>query len=244
MKSFQLTYLRFSETSILVEWPQYIAPEILKDILLFKNYLLRYESESIVQITNAYCSILITYKFQITNIQAKIMSLKSNYISRQDFEIQIPKTWKIPVCYDLSFALDLEEMSIEKKLLTSEIIHVHSKTIYKVYFIGFLPGFLYLGGLDKRLFMPRKKSPRQHIEKGAVGIGGEQTGIYPNASPGGWNIIGNSPISFFNPKSDSPCFASAGDNVQFISVDLKTYRDILSQVDNGTYKIESEVLDG
>ncbi|MBO3098212.1 5-oxoprolinase subunit PxpB [Gelidibacter pelagius] len=244
MNKFKLTYSRFSETSILVEWPPYISPKILNDVLLFKNYLLKNDSESIIQITSAYCSILITYGFNSVDIDAQIASLKSKYDSRQDFEIRPQKLWKIPVCYDLSFALDLKELSLEKNLSIPEIVRLHSEAIYKVYFIGFLPGFLYLGGLDKGLFMPRRKSPRQHIEMGAVGIGGEQTGIYPMASPGGWNIIGNSPIAFFNPKLEQPCFAKAGDCIQFVPVDFKTHQEISSHVKNKTYKIESEAIDG
>lgn len=244
MKSFHLTYSRFSETSILVQWPQHIAPEILNDILLFKKCLLDSCSESIVQITNAHASLLITYNFYVKDVETQIQSLKTKYESRQDMDFGTRKLWKIPVCYDLSFALDLEEISRERELSIPEIIGLHSEQTYKVYFIGFLPGFLYLGGLDKRLYIPRKISPRQHIEKGAVAIGGGQTGIYPNASPGGWNIIGNSPISFFDPKLDEPCFASAGDSIQFVSVNQDTYNEILSDVKNGTYKIESEVIDG
>lgn len=244
MNKFKLTYSRYSETSILVEWPQYIAPEILNDVLLFKNYLLKENSESIIQITNAYCSILITYGFNSVDIDAQIASLKSKYNSRQDLEIRAQKLWKIPVCYDLSFGLDLEELSKAKKLSIPEIVRIHSEAIYTVYFIGFLPGFLYLGGLDQRLFMPRKKSPRPYIERGAVGIGGKQTGIYPDASPGGWNIIGNSPIVFFNPNLEQPCFARAGDCIRFVPVDLETHQEISSHVKNRTYKMESEVIDG
>lgn len=244
MNSFQLTYSRFSETSILVKWPQHIAPKILNDVLLFKNYLLKNNSESIIQITNAYCSFLITYGFDVIDIDTQIAILKSYYNSRQDFEIRPQKLWKIPVCYDLSFALDLKELSLEKNLSIPEIVRLHSEAIYKVYFIGFLPGFLYLGGLDKGLFIPRKKSPRPYIERGAVGIGGEQTGVYPIESPGGWNIIGNSPIAFFNPKAEQPCFARAGDCIRFVPVDLETHQEISLHVKNGTYKIESEVIDG
>lgn len=244
MNTYKLSYTRFSETSILVRWPEKIAPEILDDVLVFKNYLWSLNEQSITQITNAYNSLLIIYGAYIVNFEAELSFLRTQYPSRMYQEVQQRKLWKIPVCYDAVFGLDLESISKEKKSSISELIKWHSETIYIVYFIGFLPGFLYLGGLDKRLFVPRKKSPRQYIEKGAVAIGGEQTGIYPNASPGGWNIIGNSPINFFDPKSETPCFANAGDRIQFVAVDLKAHRHILFEVKKGTYKIESEVLDG
>lgn len=244
MSTFQLTYFRFSETSVLVQWPQEISVEILDDILLFKNYLLKYDDKSIVQITNAYNSLLIAYDNFIDSFDAKVADLKSNYISRMDSEAKAQFLWKIPVCYDTTFGLDLETISSEKSLSVSKVIQLHSEAVYKVYFIGFLPGFLYLGGLNAKLFTPRKKSPRQHIEKGAVAIGGEQTGIYPNASPGGWNIIGNSPVEFFNPKLNQPCFAKAGDTIQFVPVDFDTHQNILEKVKNGTYVMESEVSNG
>ena len=112
-----------------------------------------------------------------------------------------------------------------------------------IYFIGFLPGFLYLGGLDERLFTPRKSTPRLRIEKGAVAIGGKQTGIYPQESPGGWNIIGNSPIQFFDNSKNTPCFAKAGDKLQFYSITLKEHHDIKVLVDAGVFQLESEEID-
>lgn len=244
MNNYQLTYQRFSETSILVQWPQRIAPDILDDILVFKNHLLNLKLQSITQIINAYNSILINYSNYILDFEAELTFLKNQYDSRLSTDNKPQKLWKIPVCYEPLFGLDLEEISTDKNLSISEIIRRHTTAIYRIYFIGFLPGFLYLGGLDEHLFMPRKNSPRQHIEKGAVAIGGEQTGIYPNASPGGWNIIGNSPLDFFNPKLEMPCFANAGDSIQFFPIDLDTHKNIVTQVQNGTYCIESEVLDG
>lgn len=243
MTNFQLTYTRFSETSILIQWPERIAPEILDDLLAFKNHLLNLEHSSISQITNAYSSILITYSAYSSNYEDDILFLKNSYASRPNLEKQSKTLWKIPVCYNRHFALDLNELANEKNLSASELITLHAEAVYDVYFIGFLPGFLYLGGLNECLFMPRKKSPRQYVEKGAVAIGGEQTGVYPNASPGGWNIIGNSPVNFFNPDVETPCFATAGDRIQFIPVDIKTHEDILVKVHNETYSIESEVAD-
>lgn len=242
--AFELTYRRFSERSILIEWPPRIDNNILEDVLIFKNKVQNSNIKSIVQINHAYNSILIIYNYTIDEIYDEISVLKALYLGRLS-KIKRPfKHWRIPVCYDEEFGLDLEEISEEKKLSKSEIIKLHSGTMYTVFFIGFLPGFLYLGGLDERLHFPRKKSPRRQVKKGAVAIGGAQTGVYPNASPGGWNIIGNSPLDFFNPKLEIPCFADAGDIIQFISVSKTEYDNILFQVENGTYHLESEVIDG
>src|SRR5690606_22673794 len=150
--------------------------------------------------------------------------------------------WKIPVSYDAVFGIDLEAICLEKRISKNELIKRHSQAIYTVYFIGFLPGFLYLGGLDEVLHIARKSTPRLKIEKGAVAIGGHQTGVYPTESPGGWNIIGNSPIEFFNPKSNPPCFAEAGDKISFYPISLKEYRDIKTLSEAGVYQLESEVM--
>lgn len=244
MDVFQPTYKPYGERSILVEWPPEINENILQDVLNFKLNIQNNYIKSKIQVTSAYNSILITYNTTIDNINDEVLSLKSIYSSKKHTSKSTGMLWKIPVCYDDEFALDLSELSIEIKLSKSKIIELHSDTIYTVYFIGFLPGFLYLGGLDKSLHFPRKSTPRQLIKKGAVAIGANQTGIYPNESPGGWNIIGNSPISFFDASKDMPCFAKAGDKIQFVPISVMEYQNISTLVKEGVYQIESEVIDG
>ena len=241
---YKLTYRRYSERSILVEWPHEISDNILKDVLNFKHSLMNDSLKSIIQINNAYNSLLISYDITIDSINDEFLVLKSLYSRRENLIKSDFNLWKVPVCYDDEFGIDLDEISKEKNISKRDIIRWHSEAIYTVYFIGFLPGFLYLGGLDDKLFFPRKMSPRTHVKKGAVAIGGQQTGIYPNVSPGGWNIIGNSPLNFFDLKKEIPCFANAGDNIQFVPVNRSQYDIILSQVEQGTYQIESEVFDG
>ncbi|WP_456437576.1 5-oxoprolinase subunit PxpB [Psychroserpens sp.] len=242
MKDFELTYHRFSECSILVQWPQKIDEIILNDVLLFKNHILNSSIKSILQINNAYNSILINYVLTIDNVNDEFFVLKELYSARVSMKKCALSHWKIPVCYDDEFGVDLDEISKENQLSKSEIIRLHSDVIYTVFLIGFLTGFLYLGGLDKRLFFSRKNSPRFKVKKGAVAIGNEQTGIYPNSSPAGWNIIGNSPLEFYNSESRNPCFAKAGDKVQFVPVSIEMYNDIYKAVQNGTYNLESEII--
>lgn len=241
---FKLSYKQFSERSILVEWPPIIDENVLHDVTCFKNHLLKHNVESIIYINSAYNSILIIYKYTIDKINDEVLRLKSAYLSRLGTPKPLARLWKIPVCYDAEFGLDLKLVSEEKRLSKLEVIALHSEAIYTVYFVGFLPGFLYLGGLDKRLNFPRKPRPRPQVKKGAVGIGGFQTGIYPNASPGGWNIIGNSPLDFFNPTIHKPCFARPGDKVKFVPIDRYLYDDLIIQVKAGVFQIESKIIDG
>ncbi len=242
--SFNLVYKPYGQNCILVEWPASIDENTLADVLTFKSKLKQLKVENIIETRSAYHSLLIVYSQLKSGFEDEVMRLKSIYTSKEKTVKPQSTLWRIPVCYDIQFGLDLKSISTAKKLSESEIIRLHSQTIYTVYFIGFLPGFLYLGGLDNRLATPRKATPRLQIEKGSVAIGGNQTGVYPSASPGGWNIIGNSPINFFNVEHEVPCFASAGDRIKFYPVDLKEHQNIKTLVDGGVYQIESEVVDG
>lgn len=244
MSVFKLTYKQFGERSILVEWPSKIDKKILEDIVLYKRKLKNSSLKELIEIKSAYNSMLISCYYTIDNIYDEISTLKDIYSLKSEVKKPTFELWKIPVCYDDKFALDLEEVSVKKKISKQDIIALHSDAIYTVFFIGFLPGFLYLGGLNDVISFPRKATPRLQIEKGAVAIGGNQTGVYPSQSPGGWNIIGNSPINFFNIYKNTPCFAKSGDKIQFYPITLKKHKDITALVNAGVYQFESEVLNG
>ncbi|WNH12732.1 5-oxoprolinase subunit PxpB [Thalassobellus suaedae] len=240
--TFNLTYKPFGERSILIEWPAVIDETVLQDIIRFKDAIHDFNVKSIVEVKNTYNSLLINYDLVCRNFENEVNLLKKIYKSSDLEHDIVSKLWTIPVCYDPVFGIDLDAISIEKKLSKEAIIKHHSEAVYTVYFIGFLPGFLYLGGLDKSLHIPRKSTPRLQIEKGAVAIGGQQTGVYPNVSPGGWNIIGNTPVAFFNPKLELPCFAKAGDKIVFKPVSLKEHNKIKMLVDAGVYQLENELV--
>ncbi len=242
MSTYNLTYKPYGNHAILIEWPSQIDDNILKNVIFFKNNILKNNIKVIVDIINTYNSLTIIYHSTIKKIYNEISTLKSIYRDTSlQFELKNYR-WKIPVCYDLKFGLDLEEISTKKGMNIDTIISTHSGVIYTIYFIGFLPGFLYLGGLDKNLNFDRKSTPRLLVEKGSVGIGGSQTGVYPQNSAGGWNIIGKSPISFFNPTKKEPCFAKSGDKVTFVPIGLDAYREIEAQVKVGFYQLEKMVL--
>lgn len=125
------------------------------------------------------------------------------------------KVFIIPVCYDEEFALDIDNVCAHNSLSRDEVVRIHTSQDYLIYMLGFLPGFAYLGGLDERLYTPRLKSPRTEIPAGSVGIGGNQTGMYPLVSPGGWQIIGKTPLRLFDAERENPIFYSAGDYIRF-----------------------------
>ncbi len=137
---------------------------------------------------------------------------------------------EIPVCYCDEFALDKGYAEEYTGLGFDEIVKIHTEKVYYIYFLGFLPGFPYLGGLDKRIHMPRKKEPRVLLKGGSVGIGGVQTGIYPIDSPGGWQIIGRTPVKLFDKEREEPFLLKSGEGVVFKSISRDEYDEIYNRV--------------
>ncbi|MGZ8508936.1 MAG: 5-oxoprolinase subunit PxpB [Chitinophagaceae bacterium] len=132
---------------------------------------------------------------------------------------------RIPVCYDEEYAPDMQQLTAKKNISAEEVIQIHTSKTYKVHMLGFLPGFAYMAELDERIVMPRKPQP-VNIIAGSVGIAGKQTGIYPLASPGGWHIIGRTPLKLFDAGKEEPTLLRAGDRVQFYLItkdELKSY---------------------
>ena len=130
---------------------------------------------------------------------------------------------RIPVCFDAEFAIDLEFVARENKLLPEATIEIFVNKTYRVFLLGFLPGFAYMGEVEEQIATPRKAAPRLQVPEGSVGIAGRQTGIYSLESPGGWQIIGRTPIRLFDPQNEPPTFLQAGDEVRFYEIDKNAF---------------------
>ena len=232
------------DRAILIDFEPEISEETLKTLLNIKK-IIEYELvEEKVEVINTYRSLLIVYVSTIENFYDKVSALKE-LITRANIGKNLnSQIYHIPVCYEPEFGLDLELISKTNNLKISDIIQLHTSPIYTVYFTGFLPGFLYLGGLDEKLQISRKSSPRMKVEKGAVGIGENQTGIYPKTSPGGWQIIGNSPVTFFDKNRIPPCIISAGDKVKFYSISKTQYSQISEEIKSKNFQLKSEKYHG
>lgn len=238
MEKFQLTYKRYGLSGLLIEWPQHIDKLILEDIQLFSKTILQSKLVGILDLNFVYCSLLILFDADMTSFDELKEQLGMIY-QNKNLLIEVQnKKWKIPVCYDEEYGIDLKELSKEKGIEESHLITLHTDSIYTVYGMGFLPGFLYLGGLNKRLHTPRRSEPRLHLEKGSVAIGGEQTGIYPQPSPGGWHIIGRTPISIFDANRKTPSLVAVGDQIKFYSISKAKFELLNLEIESGLFKLE------
>ena len=170
------------------------------------------EIEDIISLKNSVGIIFNPYKITSNKFRKKMKSLILNKKLTNNKSL---KTWKIPICYDEEFGIDLNEISQNCKLNIAQIKKKHCSVTYEVDLVGFLPGFLYLGNLVESLYTQRRNNPRTNIPKGSVGIAGNQTGIYNIESPGGWNIIGRTPIKLFDKLNNPPIYIKQGDKIIF-----------------------------
>ncbi len=218
-----VSFQPFGEHAVLINWTSAIDVDVHADIVAFDRLLLSKHSNEIEETVISYHSLAIYLSHDvdpkdfIETIKPIFKERRTGNRDEASFLIQVP------VCYEPEFAPDLKQVADIHGMSVDEVIDLHTTPTYKVYFLGFLPGFPYLGGLNPKLHTPRRPNPRPKVEQGAVGIGGEQTGIYTMDSPGGWNIIGRSPLFFFDPKKDPPSVVAAGDYVQFVSISKEEF---------------------
>lgn len=244
MSTYTISIKPFGAYAILVEWPNKVEEAILADILRFVKHLkTAYLDESDWELIPAYNSLALIHRERPIDFDTFKKILQKGYLEKGGAVMEQKFLWRLPVCYDLEFGIDLHEVSDRLGKGIPEIVSLHTQNIYTVYGIGFLPGFMYLGGLPKSLEVPRKPTPRLKVEKGAVGLAGKQTGIYPQESPGGWNIIGNCSIPMFNVKNKKPCFVSVGDKIQFYSISRAEYDLHKIEGEVGIYQLEKLPID-
>lgn len=243
MAKYKLTYKPYGESALLIEWPSRIELAILEDIIWFQKTIEKELTKEIVECIPAYHSLTITFDPGKINYNDLIQNVQHLKYSNDYENLLQRRRWFIPVCYDPEFGPDQEKVAEAANLSVKKAIEIHFSTVYTVYFIGFLPGFLYLGGLPEILHTARKDTPSPLIPKGAVAIGGAQAGIYPQDSPGGWQIIGRTPVQLFNAITDPPCFALAGDLLQFKPIEKNEYVELKEQVKKGEYKIKMDLPD-
>ena len=171
----------------------------------------------------AYCSLLV--KFDVMKLRHEdLEKVLRAYLDRlEKVALPEPRRVEIPVCYGGEYGPDLEEVAAIRGMSFESVIELHASVTYLVYFLGFVPGFAYLGELPKGLVTPRLASPRRRVPAGSVGIAGNQTGVYPFATPGGWRLLGRTPIAMFRAERDGLSLLSIGDRVRFIPISRERF---------------------
>lgn len=206
------------DRGLLVELGKGIDPAVNRRVKQLHRIIARERPHGVVETVPAYASLLVVFD----PLQASPEALKRLIVGLCDFEdagpIEDRTVVEIPVVYGGEAGPDLDAVAGHHGLSREDVIGLHTGTVYRVYMIGFTPGFPYMGELPEALDTPRRDTPRTHIPKGSVAIAQRQTGIYPAVSPGGWQIIGRTPVALFDPRKETPSFLTMGDAVRFIPI--------------------------
>lgn len=218
------------DAAIKIEFSGEVLPELNSEVQLFcRKMTIASPLPGIIEWVPAFNSVTIYYEAYSLGYQEcckKIHQIQEMTVGKADFK---PRIISIPVLYGGEYGPDLEHVAKVNRLTTDEVVSIHCEGEYSVYMLGFLPGFPYLGGLDKRIATPRLEEPRSRTHAGSVGIAHEQTGIYPLDSPGGWNIIGKTPVTLFDRNREDVFLFRAGDRVTFYEVSEDEFTEIMNE---------------
>ena len=226
------------DMALSVDFGNVISEEINDQVMHLKHALQDEKISGVLELLPSYRALLVRYdpmQVSFAQLSAKIETLQ-NQKQEAGKKVQKKIIRLIPCCYGGELGEDLKGMEEITGLSEQEIISIHSGTDYKIYMLGFLPGFVYLGGMDERIAAPRLDTPRVAIPAGSVGIGGKQTGVYPIASPGGWRLIGSTPVKFYDPQAKQPILCSAGEYIRFIPISKTEYEQIAKEVAEGSWQ--------
>jgi inhibitor of KinA len=197
-------------------------PRVIGEIKNFNDFIFVEEVKGIKDIIPSYHTLTLIYDIELLNAPLEFANdLIEKYKSQREIDLpnkELHKIIEVPVCYDESFGIDLISMSIKLNLSITEIIKIHTENIYQVYCLGFMPGFAYMGDVNTTIQMARHPQPRQNVSAGSVGIAGAQTGIYPMHSPGGWQIIGRTPVKIFDKDPKVLSKFKMGDQIKFYPI--------------------------
>ena len=208
------------DSAIVIELGSEIDPAISSQVFVLAELIQAAEMPAVVELVPTYRSLLVSYDPMVSK-HDEITDQLTAIIDRLEAAVESASDVRIidlPVVYGGEDGPDLDSVAENAGLTTQQVIDIHSGVDYRVYMIGFAPGFPYLGGLDERIATPRLKTPRISVPAGSVGIAESQTGVYPNASPGGWQLIGRTAAKLFDVTSDSPSLITPGSKVRFVPV--------------------------
>ncbi|MCV9387230.1 5-oxoprolinase subunit PxpB [Reichenbachiella ulvae] len=227
----------YGANHILIQFEQIVDLSVNAQVHAMKIALDQSAWKGVVQVIPAYCSVMVEFDPKMVK-QADLLR-KIQKLSVDPEEEEQSLLYRIPVCYDGDFAMDMEEVNHITSLSKEDIIAQHCQSIYHTFMIGFLPGFPYLGKLEESLQVPRRSKARTMVPRGSVGLAGSQTGVYPSDAPGGWQIIGRTPIPMFDRHWDKPALLGEGDRVQFFSINSHDFHLIEKDIASGQFNYKS-----
>ncbi|QOR33693.1 5-oxoprolinase subunit PxpB [Clostridium sp. 'deep sea'] len=223
---------------LLIEYENKIDPVINEAVTQLWQTIKSKKWQGIIAMTPTYRSLLVHFDPEVWTTSKLTENIKQVLPNTQSKSTENSRLVIIPVLYGGEHGPDLEDVAKINKLTVSQVVDIHENGEYRVYMLGFNPGYPYMGGLDSRLATARLEQPRTKVPAGSVAIGGEQTGIYSTTSPGGWRIIGHTPVPLFDSKLTNPVLLQSGDNIKFKSINQQQYNNIVKEVANGDYQIQ------
>ena len=216
-------FLPCGDQAVTVEWGSTIDEHINRQVHAFARKVEALSHPAITEVVPTYRSATVHYRPEVLSYE-ELKHLLAPLAQGSAEEAEELPVVEIPVCYGGEYGRDLLEVAQHCSLTPEEVIARHTAPTYRIYMLGFTPGFPYLGGMDPSIAAPRRKEPRIHIPAGSVGIAGEQTGVYPIVSPGGWQLIGRTPLRLFDPQKEQPILLSAGAGIRFVPIDEEAFR--------------------
>jgi KipI family sensor histidine kinase inhibitor len=206
------------DRAVLVELGDDISPQINQKVRELYIGTKGRRIKGIKDLVPSYRSLMVVYDPLIISLDSLESQMNEIWNALDNARLPDPRTVEIPVVYGDKYGPDLEWIADYHKMTPQDVIRLHTQPTYQVYMIGFMPGYPYMGEVPDELVTPRRKTPRTHVPRGSVGIAQKQTGIYPVASPGGWQIIGRTPVRLFDPQGKPPSFLEMGDRVKFFVI--------------------------
>jgi len=231
-------YIPSGDCAIIIKAGSEISEEINGTVRKLLVIIEKQKIKGIIDFIPSYNELMVCYDPLSINFKELLIVLRSLETEIENTELPQSLVIHVPVLYGGESGPDIEEVSDFSGLSMEEIVKIHSSDSYLVYMLGFTPGFCYLGGMDERIATPRKQSPRLKIPAGSVGIADKQTGIYPIESPGGWQLIGKTPLRLFDPSKKPEFLISAGDRIKFYPVTEDDFKNLAWEINEGTFIVE------
>jgi inhibitor of KinA len=241
-----LTFHRCSplgDSAVRISFGNTISEQVNREIRSFCELLKSYPPKAMIEWTPSYTAVTVYYQPVKTTYYELVTQLNGLLQKLGETTVPKPRRVYVPVCYGGEFGPDLEQVACHNHLSVDEVVRIHSSSSYLIYMLGFTPGFPYMGGMSKIISTPRLKVPRASVPAGSVGIAGEQTGIYSLTTPGGWQIIGRTPLVLYDGNREKPSLFEAGDYVQFYPIEKYEYEEIYKLIEQQSYQLQFELVE-